>query len=561
MEINKKTRAELKNYFKKNAIPTEGNFGDFIDAGVNQKDDGLLKPAGEPLSLEASIAGTRTAIRFYETFTGSTNPSWVVSLREPVSQQSAFVLSDALGTTRFWIGQSGVVTAPGAVTAGGALTAGSTLTAGGLITANGGLTVPAGKTLTVNGTLSAGTTTATGITVNGNLSVTGGGVLGAGTINASGLVTAGAGLTVPSGKTLSAVGPLVATGGFTASGGDIALTPTTRAGVRLDRNGAQYVGLPTMAGSMPFNTGVTIQAWIYRYSLNDDARIIELGNFFGLGGNDDIRLSISSDGRLRAVIYRSSTAGTDLQSAAGVVTPNKWIHVAMTVDGAGAMKLYKDGVVVGTAAASAGNIPNAVNRSSNYIGKGGGLSPQLFNGLIAELSVWTGERPVSLAPLVGNEAGLVGYWKLAQNAGDSCTNIPHIGNGTLSGSSVLPIFTSTFDQGQEVSVTQEDWSSPILSNGWLPYGSEWNLPGFFKDSFGVVHLRGMIKKSVAGPVTPNETLFTLPVGYRPQLRELCACASNNAFGRVDIMPSGDVDVIVGNTTYLSLDSISFRVYP
>src|SRR5262245_14170279 len=134
MNINFKTRAELKNFFKKNAIPTAGNFADFIDAGLNQKDDGFLKPAGEPLSLEASLAATKPAIRFYETFVGNTNPSWVVSRVEPVSQQSAFVLSDALGTTRLWIAQNGAVTAPGAVTAGSLTTTGG---AAGTVTATG----------------------------------------------------------------------------------------------------------------------------------------------------------------------------------------------------------------------------------------------------------------------------------------------------------------------------------------------------------------------------------------------------------------------------------------
>src|SRR5689334_19709343 len=145
MNINFKTRGELKNFFKKNAIPTAGNFSDFIDAGVNQKDDGLLKPAGEPLSLEASIGANKPAIRFYESFVGNTNPQWVVSLIEPVSQQSAFVLSDALGTTRLWIGQNGAVTAPGALSVGSLTVTGASAAAGlttsGLLSASAGVTV------------------------------------------------------------------------------------------------------------------------------------------------------------------------------------------------------------------------------------------------------------------------------------------------------------------------------------------------------------------------------------------------------------------------------------
>jgi hypothetical protein len=201
MNINFKTRGELKNFFKKNAIPTAGNFADFIDAGVSQKDDGLLKPAGEPLSLEASIAATKPAIRFYESFVGNTNPTWVVSLIEPVSHQSAFVLSDALGNTRLWIGQNGVVTAPGALSVGSLTTTGATAAAGlttsGLLSANAGINVTGAplnvgtsagtaQPLTVWGPLTANSTA----TVNGLLTANGG-VTTSGTVSTGALTVSG----------------------------------------------------------------------------------------------------------------------------------------------------------------------------------------------------------------------------------------------------------------------------------------------------------------------------------------------------------------------------------
>ncbi|MCP4657442.1 MAG: hypothetical protein GY856_18710, partial [bacterium] len=67
MDINKKDRTQLKAYFVKNAVPTESNFADLIDATLNQKDDGIVKPAGDPLSIEAAGDATsqKKAINFY----------------------------------------------------------------------------------------------------------------------------------------------------------------------------------------------------------------------------------------------------------------------------------------------------------------------------------------------------------------------------------------------------------------------------------------------------------------------------------------------------------------
>ena len=43
MDIDKRNRTELKAYFVKNAIPTQSNFAELIDAMLNQKDDGIVK--------------------------------------------------------------------------------------------------------------------------------------------------------------------------------------------------------------------------------------------------------------------------------------------------------------------------------------------------------------------------------------------------------------------------------------------------------------------------------------------------------------------------------------
>jgi hypothetical protein len=101
MEINKRGRTELKLYFVKNAIPTERNFADLIDAMLNQKDDGIVKPAGDPLSIEAAGGDTsKKVINFYQNFTDP-KPSWVLSLNP--GGKSGFNISDGEGNSRLFI--------------------------------------------------------------------------------------------------------------------------------------------------------------------------------------------------------------------------------------------------------------------------------------------------------------------------------------------------------------------------------------------------------------------------------------------------------------------------
>jgi hypothetical protein len=101
MEINKKSRTELKAYFVKNALPTVGNFSDLIDAALNQKDDGIAKSADQPVQIAASTAGDKPAIHLYESFATDTKPAWVLSLQ--VDGKKGLGISDGDGKNRLFI--------------------------------------------------------------------------------------------------------------------------------------------------------------------------------------------------------------------------------------------------------------------------------------------------------------------------------------------------------------------------------------------------------------------------------------------------------------------------
>jgi len=107
--------------------------------------------------------------------------------------------------------------------------------------------------------------------------------------------------------------------------------------------------------------------------------------------------------------------------------------------------------------------------------------------------------------------------------------------------------------GGKTKLEQEDWQAPVLDNGWINFGSDYNTAGYFKDSNGIVHLRGLIKDGIY-----NYFIFRLPSGYRPSAKEVQMVISDNTLGRVDIRPDGGVYMMAGSTNWISLDGITFR---
>jgi hypothetical protein len=110
MKIETRNRAELRSYFLKNKIPTEAHFADLINAGINQKDDGIVKAAGNPLSIQAEGTSTseRRALNLYLSF-DAPNPDWTVSLNprsNPADANTAregLGFNDKTGTNRLFI--------------------------------------------------------------------------------------------------------------------------------------------------------------------------------------------------------------------------------------------------------------------------------------------------------------------------------------------------------------------------------------------------------------------------------------------------------------------------
>ncbi|KAA3660334.1 MAG: hypothetical protein DWQ10_06915, partial [Calditrichaeota bacterium] len=140
-----------------------------------------------------------------------------------------------------------------------------------------------------------------------------------------------------------------------------------------------------------------------------------------------------------------------------------------------------------------------------------------------------------------------------------------LGIGTTNPSVELHV-DGRFFASQGGIITQEDWSNvPAASsnkndrfqNSWENYSNTFNQAAYFKDSMGIVHLRGLVKKGTIGT-----HIFILPNGYRPPKRELMvACTHPNIAGRVDIWNDGKVVAQGGSNLWISLDGITFKAAP
>jgi hypothetical protein len=131
--------------------------------------------------------------------------------------------------------------------------------------------------------------------------------------------------------------------------------------------------------------------------------------------------------------------------------------------------------------------------------------------------------------------------------------------------------------------TSEQWRAvgasgqPAFGTGlqstpmWQNADSSHNSAGFYKDSTGTVHLKGLVKfinntgntGTVRLACNTNNAVFTLPQGYRPAVREVLLSVSNDVPIRVNVDSNGGIYTC--NQTrdwaggeWVSLDGLSFR---
>lgn len=105
---------------------------------------------------------------------------------------------------------------------------------------------------------------------------------------------------------------------------------------------------------------------------------------------------------------------------------------------------------------------------------------------------------------------------------------------------------------------QSAWTNVTYQNSFADYGASDFPASYFKDSMGVVHLRGLVARASAAL---NTTIFTLPAGYRPTKFCNFAVMANRKFANIEINSSGDVKLRAADDAswfnFFNLDGITF----
>jgi len=105
----------------------------------------------------------------------------------------------------------------------------------------------------------------------------------------------------------------------------------------------------------------------------------------------------------------------------------------------------------------------------------------------------------------------------------------------------------------DMSGAQEAWITPTLLNSWVNFGGGYSTVGYYKDSLGIVHVKGIVKSGTAVGI------FVLPAGYRPVEILRLPTFTNGVFGWISIDTAGDVNAGGGySNVSFALDVVNFK---
>ncbi len=119
-------------------------------------------------------------------------------------------------------------------------------------------------------------------------------------------------------------------------------------------------------------------------------------------------------------------------------------------------------------------------------------------------------------------------------------------------------------KGGRTVLQQEPWQDAPLGADIRP--GQAGPVQYFKDSQGIVHMRGGIERDPDGNPGIRHDLFTLPAGYQPQTQEMhlvlmlpaSGVTADTVVGRVLISPDGTVALAGSDPLAVNFDGITFR---
>jgi len=201
-----------------------------------------------------------------------------------------------------------------------------------------------------------------------------------------------------------------------------------RYGLRFD-GVDDYVNLGSSA-SLAVTSALTVEMWVRPTAYPASSSII-------LNKEGEYELGINSTGMLRWAITNTNP-GWNWHDTGYTLALNQWAHVSVTYN-AGVVNTYVNGTLVETYYGS-GTIGDAYPALNDLRigGRQNNPAGQYFAGDVDDVRVWNVVRTQSqiqtnlAASLVGNESGLVGYWRFNEGTGTTTTDLTANANtGTL----------------------------------------------------------------------------------------------------------------------------------
>ena len=131
------------------------------------------------------------------------------------------------------------------------------------------------------------------------------------------------------------------------------------------------------------------------------------------------------------------------------------------------------------------------------------------------------------------------------------------------GSAWKPVTTTSLTAASGYLRYQTSWTNVTYNTGWGVYdASTWGQGQYYRTVDGMVHLRGLVKRSSGS----SATIFNLPSGYRPPTSCMGLVNGSGGILRIDIVTSGDVNISssasgsVNVADWISLNEIKFSVF-
>ncbi len=167
------------------------------------------------------------------------------------------------------------------------------------------------------------------------------------------------------------------------------------------KGGLEHVAIKNNINHNWPDSGITLETWVYWYSLDPPDSIVHLIHLSdGVGDNYTVAFGARNLGgnyyNLRYAVTNTEAYVEDppwiMTEAPGVFTMREWIHVAATVTTDGLISLYANGELIHTDKRDHSANPDQVDRSINYLGKSTSSRDGIFHGIMDNTRIWNSTR-------------------------------------------------------------------------------------------------------------------------------------------------------------------------